>query len=133
MAEIGDVGLLAFDFLKHVREMVFPRLVGFNGIRRFVPQFPSFAVCIEKKMEKPRSIQGRDGVVREVPGRLFVNGDFNLVGLFDCRIQKTNIPGTHPDPNGHRRPDAYEIQEAVYSGHKKVHGVKAFTCMLANG
>ena len=120
-------------FLKHVKEMVFPQLVGFEGIRRFVGQFPAFAACLEKKMEKPRMIRCRDGVVREVAGRLFRNGDFNVVGTFDCRIQRTNIPGTHPGQDGLRRLDAYEIQEAVYSGHKKMHGVKAFTCMLANG
>ena len=120
-------------FLRHVRKMVFPRIVGFEGMRRFIRQFPDFASCLEKKVEKPRVIRGRDGVEREVPGRLFVNGDFNIVGMFDCRIQKTNVPGTGPGKDGHHRPDAYDIQEAVYSGHKKIHGVKAFTCMLANG
>ena len=120
-------------FLKRVRELVYPNIVGFKGIRRFVGQFPGFAANFERKMEKERTIRGRDGVIRNVDGRRFVNGNFNLVGTFDCRIQKTNIPGTHPDQHGHRRLDAYEIQEAVYSGHKKTHGVKAFTCMLVNG
>ena len=120
-------------FLRHVRKLVYPRIVGFEGIRRFVRQFPAFAACLERSMEKPRVIRGRDGVEREVPGRLFINGEFNLVGTFDCHIQKTNVPGSGPDKDGHRRPDAYDIQEAVYSGHKKMHGVKAFTCMLANG
>ena len=120
-------------FLKYVSELVFPQLIGFDGIRRFVPQFPAFAASLEKKVEKPRVTRGRDGVEREVAGRLFCNGTFNIVGFFDCRIQKTNVPGTGPDPDGHRRLEAYEIQAAVYSGHKKVHGMKAFTCMLANG
>ena len=49
---------------------------------------------------------------------------FNIVGLFDCRNQRTLVPGAGPAGDyvgAPRYPDADLMQQSVYTGYKKLH------------
>lgn len=123
-------------FVHHIHPLVYPGLVGFNGIAKYVNHFHTFAARIEKVCNESRRRFDADGNAIVYPGVAFPPNTFNVIGFFDCRYQKTLKPGTGPvdDFRGApRHPDAQVIQQAVYSGYKKLHGVKSLTVQLANG
>ncbi len=85
--------------------------------------FPDFALLIGRKLAE------------EPYGRLLF-GNFRIIGIIDCKIVETCQPGSGPaeDRPGAPHPeDANLIQESVYSGYAKCHGLKIITAMLPNG
>jgi len=62
--------------------------------------------------------------------------DLRVFGFIDGKIDATTIPGTGPvidEPQAPCQPDAAVLQEAVYSGYLKKHGLKVLTLVLPNG
>jgi hypothetical protein len=59
-----------------------------------------------------------------------------LIGFLDCKFDETCAPGSGPmtdEEFADRWPDADLIQEAVYSGYVKAHGIKVLTVLFPNG
>ena len=129
-----DKWVYAFKyFVRHTHSLVYPSLLGLEGLRHYVDGFPFFADCIEQAVSEPTvRVDNETGEATVNPGLDFQPGGFTIVGLFDCRDQETCVPGTGPNGLG-RNPGAYLSQRAVYSGYKKHHGVKNLTVQLANG
>jgi hypothetical protein len=59
-----------------------------------------------------------------------------LIGFLDCKFDETCTPGSGPMMDkelADRWEDAELIQEAVYSGYVKAHGIKVLTVLFPNG
>jgi len=123
-------------FCRHLHQLVYPAIIGFDAILSYVENFPQYADAIEEAAAEERIRLNGAGDANIYPGVAFAPNEFDIVGLFDCRNQRTLIPGTGPAAghDGAPRHDGADImQQAVYSGHKKVHGVKNLSVQLANG
>jgi hypothetical protein len=98
-------------------------LHGPNTMVRWVASFPDFASRIERKLAQ-----------EEYGGLLFDN--FCIFGFVDCKIVETCHLGYGPaedQPGAPRHEDADLIQECVYTGYVKKHGLKILTVALPNG
>jgi len=98
-------------------------LHGPNTMVRWVASFPDFASRIERKLAQ-----------EEYGGLLFDN--FCIFGFVDCKIVETCHLGYGPaedQPGAPRHEDADLIQECVYTGYVKRHGLKVLTVVLPNG
>ncbi len=83
-------------------------------MEQWVEYFPDFAAMIERKLAD-----------EAYGGLLFDN--FGIVGFIDCKIVETCRPGSGPAedrPGAARHENADLIQESVYSGYAKRHGLK---------
>lgn len=112
-------------------------ILGIPGLARFVPHFPIFARRIGEKMNKDRFyIDPVTGVETIIPGLGIDPENCRIFGFIDGSIFETSTPGTGPDGDyfgAGRKPDAYFIQRAVYTGYKKIHGISMLCIMLPNG
>ena len=122
-------------FLKYLSNR-YKRTLGMTGLSRFVHQFPIFSKRIGEKMNKDRYyIDPVTGVQTTIPG-LGINPLLcRIIGFIDGSIFRTSTPGTGPDGDyegSMRKPDAYLIQRAVYTGYKKLHGISMLCIMLPN-
>ena len=64
------------------------------------------------------------------------NDPFRVFAFIDCSMFQTSTPRTGPSDRfegAARFDDAYDEQRAVYTGWKKLHGMKIFTVMMPNG
>ena len=86
-------------FVRHAHSLVYPTILGFNGIAPYVANFPDRATAIEDESSRARIRYNNDEDVAVYPGVAFRRGVFNIVGLFDCRKQKSLIPGSGPAGN----------------------------------
>ena len=123
-------------FVRHIHSLVYPTILGFNGVGNYVTNFPAMASAVESKCGDARARYNNEVDVAVYRGASFHGGVSNIVGLFDCRNQRTLVPGSGPagDFGGApRNQDAQLIQQSVYSGYKHFHGVKSLTVQLANG
>ena len=109
-------------------------IIRHQGLLRFLPDFARFRNAIEDYVRKDRWYHDNDGSSRWVPGidRL----PFNIFGFIDDSIDKIRVPFS--GPAGHfegapRRAEYINAQESVYSGWKKLHGIKVETIYLPNG
>jgi len=124
-------------FVRHVHPRIYPNIVGLENLSTYVRNFPSYASSIENTIKTDRTrYNNNNGAAIVYPGIEFDPGSFTIVGFFDCRNQKTLIPGSGPagDFDGAPRNEGADIiQQAVYSGYKHIHGVKNLTVQLSNG
>jgi hypothetical protein len=91
-------------------------------MEQWTEYFPDFALMIEGKLAD-----------KAYGGLLFDN--FKIIGFVDCKILETCRPGSGPAedrPGAPRHKDANLMQESVYSGYKKCHGLKILTVTLPN-
>jgi hypothetical protein len=98
-------------------------LHGVDVMRQWVEQFPTFALTIERKRAE-----------EAYGGLLFDN--FCIIGFVDCKIDPTCRPGSGPavDCQLALRHEGHDIlQESVYSGYTKCHGLKVLTVLFPNG
>jgi hypothetical protein len=86
-------------------------LHGVDVMRQWVEHFPTFSSVIERKL--PEEAYG---------GLLFDN--FRIIGVVDCKINCQLVPR-------HKGHDI--LQESVYSGYAKCHGLKVLTVVFPNG
>ena len=94
-----------------------------NSIERWAHLFETFAEAIANKLNT------------EPYGFLqFIS--FRIMGFLDATMKETCTPASGPAedrPRAPRHPDYDELQEAVYSGYMKIHGLKALTTVFPNG
>jgi len=96
---------------------------GDGCLRRWAPLFPDFAEIIKKKLNMP-----------QYGGLAFAT--CRLIGFLDCKFDETCAPGSGPmmdEELADRWEEADLIQEAVYSGYVKAHGIKVLTVLFPNG
>ena len=123
-------------FVSHVHSLVYLTILGFNGIAPYVANFPDMTAAIEDESSIARIRYNNDEDVAVYPSVAFRRGVFNIVGIFDCRNQRTLIPGSGPAGNvlgAPRNPDADLMQQSVYTGYMKFHGLNNLTDKLSNG
>ena len=92
-------------------------------LRRWAHLFPDFAEIIKNKLNMP-----------QYGGLAFES--CRLIGFMDCKLDETCAPGSGPmtdEEYADRWPEADLIQEAVYSGYVKAHGIKVLTVLFPNG
>ncbi len=85
--------------------------------------FPTFAGVIERKLGE------------EAYGGLQFN-NFRIIGFVDCKISETCRPGSGPAEDRQqalRHDDAWILQESVYSGYVRRHGLKNLSVVFPNG
>lgn len=114
----------------------YKNILGHQGLTRYLFQFPLFRSRIEQycQREHKRENPGVDNGYTIYPGleRL----PFNIFGFIDNTIDKCSVP--HSGPRGDyvgaaRKVDYDDAQQAVYSGYKRLHGIKEETVYLPNG
>ncbi len=96
---------------------------GVGCLQRWAHLFPEFAEIIRRKLNMP-----------QYGGLAFER--CRLIGFLDCKFDETCAPGTGPmtdEELADRWEEADLIQEAVYSGYVKVHGIKVLTILFPNG
>jgi hypothetical protein len=62
--------------------------------------------------------------------------NFRIIGFADCKITETCHPGSGPAQDrqqASRHDDAQILQESVYSGYVRHHGLKILTVVFPNG
>jgi len=94
-----------------------------NSLARWVHFFPEFADAVAAKLNSPEY------------GNL-VFRFFRIIGFLDCKIDETCTPGSGPvidEPRSARHPEFPILQEAVFSGYLKRHGLKVLTVVFPNG
>ena len=113
-------------------------LLSFEGLRREVPNFPHYARKIARRINRPIvKLDLATNAYHEILNAITVDENFFRIAFFvDGSYFKCDAPGT--GPHGHykgaqRKPWAYITQRAVYSGHKKFHGIATLTIMMPNG
>jgi hypothetical protein len=92
-------------------------------LEQWVHHFKYFAGMIERKLAE-----------KAVGAFLFDN--ILIVGFVDCKIDETCHPGSGPAedrPLAPQHVDADILQESVYSGYTKSHGLKVLTVTFPNG
>jgi hypothetical protein len=92
-------------------------------MHQWVEHFPTFSDMIERELAE-----------EAYGGLLFDN--FRIVGFVDCKIDPTCRPGSGPvvDCQLAPRHEGHDIlQESVYSGYAKCHGLKVLTVVFPNG
>jgi hypothetical protein len=91
-------------------------------LERWKDNFPIFASVIERKLGE------------EAYGGLQFDS-FRIIGFIDCKICETSRPGSGPAedwPLAPRHEDADILQESVYSGYIRCHGLKILSVVFPN-
>ncbi len=89
-------------------------------LEQWKDNFPMFAGVIEHKLGE------------EAYGGLQYN-NFRIIGFIDCKFIKTCHPGSGPAEDQQLAPsheDAWILQESVYSGYIRHHGLALFFQMV---
>jgi hypothetical protein len=92
-------------------------------LRRWLHLFPDFSEMIRSKLNMP-----------QYGGLAFES--CRLIGFLDCKFNETCAPGSGPvtdEELADRWEGADLIQEALYSGYVKAHGIKVLTVLFPNG
>ena len=119
----GDSRRLSYMYSWFIRH-VDMRLDGFlygNCLDRWVVHFDEFADIIGAKLVE----LGVDWIWNQ-----------RVIGLGDCTLQETTIPGSGPVYAGNNSPrweDADILNRSVYSGYKQMHGLKILDILFPNG
>ncbi len=96
---------------------------GVGCLQRWANLFPEFAEIIKEKLKMP-----------QYGGLAF--DSCRLIGFLDCKFDEACAPGTGPMTD-EELADWWEeadlIQEAVYSGYVKAHGIKVLMVLFPNG
>ncbi len=108
--------------------------VGHVGLLRFLPQFERFRDAIQQYCQKDRCYHNHQGNVTWVPG--LEKLPYIIFGWIEGTIDKVLVPFSGPDGDfdgAPRRAQYIDAQESVYSGWKKLHGIKLEMVLLPNG
>jgi hypothetical protein len=95
-------------------------LHGAEVMHQWVKHFPTFSSTIERKLAE------------EAYGGLLYD-NFRIVGFVDCKIDPTCRPGSGPSVDCQlalRHEGHVILQESVYSGYAKCHGLKVLTVVF---
>lgn len=109
-------------------------ILGHGCLLRYLPDFMTFRNAIERYVQKDKVYYDNAGNRLDVQGLAHL--PFNIFGFIDDSIEKIQVPYSGPegDYEGAPRREQYmNGQEAVYSGWKKIHGIKNETVYLPNG
>lgn len=112
----------------------YERVIGHEKLVDFVHEFPKFYNAINKCVQKTTTHHFSDGTAEDRPGLNFL--PFDIFSFIDCSIDRINVPFSGPDGDfigAPRRPFYQDAQQSVYTGYKKVHGIKVEVVMLPNG
>ena len=112
----------------------YQNIVGHQGLSRFLPQFMDFRDAIERYLQEDRWYEDHLGNKTWVPG--LDEMPYNVGMFIDDSVDGVMVPFSGPagDFQGApRRPEYFLAQESVYSGWKRIHGVKVETIYLPNG
>jgi hypothetical protein len=115
-------------------DLHYRNIVGHMGLLQFLPQFGYFRDKIEEYFQKDRWYQDHQGNVTWVPG--LEKLPYNIFGWIDDSINQIGVPFLDPAGNFISAPHQVQYvdnQESVYSGWKKLHGIKVETVLLPNG
>ena len=112
-------------------------ILGFEGLERFVHDFPRFSQRVAEKLNKDKlSIDPITRIKTWIAGLGISLLRCRIVGFIDGSFFRTTRPGSGPDGDyegSMRKPDNYLIQRAVYTGYKKLHSLLVLCIMLPNG
>lgn len=112
-------------------------LISIQGLERVVDRFPSFARTICRRYNKASEVFDSQSNTYVSRAETFIEEDnYTIFCFHDGRYQRTSTPGTGPNgdfEDGNRRPNAYIMQGAVYTGYKKLHGLDTITLMTPDG
>lgn len=112
----------------------YSKTLSHETLRSYVHQFPEFHEKISKFMQKTATYHNHDGTAVDRGG--LNNCPFRIFGFVDCSIDKISRPRSGPDGDyigAPRKPQQDAIQRSVYTGYKKLHGIKVETVLLPNG
>ena len=126
-------GLSYIWMLKYV-DARYENIVGYQGLSRFVQDFPRFNEAIERYVTADYNRENLDATWDCVPGLRFL--PFDIFAFIDDSIDATCTPCSGPrgDYAGAARKAEYsEAQRSVYTGYKKLHGIKVETVFMPNG
>jgi len=115
-------------------DLRYRNIVGHVGLLQFLPQFGYFQDKIEEYCQKDWWYHNQQGNVTWVPG--LENLPYNIFGWIDDSIDRIGVPFLGPAGNFIGAPCRVQYinaQESVYSGWKKMHGIKVETVLLPNG
>ena len=124
----------AYRFMLLYLDGRYKNIIGHQGLTRFVSEFPEFNIKIEQYLEKEYIKENRDDSWSRVGGLRFL--PFDIFGFLDDTIDPISQPFSGPrgDYLGAARKREWEdAQRAVYTGYKKLHGLKLETLLLPNG
>ena len=100
----------------------------------FLPQFDLFHRAVNSYMQKEFTKHKHDYSSDTHDG--LNHCPFKIFGFIDCSIDKVCRPRSGPDGNyigAPRKEHEQEVQESVYTGFKKYHGIKNEVLELPNG
>jgi hypothetical protein len=109
-------------------------IAGHVGLLRFFSQFELFRDAIQRFCQKDCWYHDHQGNVTFVPGIDALL--YNIFGWIDEAIDQIQVPFSGPDGDyegAPRQAQYIDAQESVYSGWKKLHGIKVETVNLPNG
>ena len=109
-------------------------IIGHQGLLRFLPDFPRFRDAIERYCQKDRWYYDHQGNATFVPG--IEELPYNVAGWIDDSIDPCRVPFSGPDGDyegAPRRVQYIDAQESIFSGWKKIHGIKGESVYLPNG
>ena len=112
----------------------YANIIGHQGLLRFVHDFPRFHNAIEKFVQRDRIYHNHDGTASIVQGLSHL--PFNVFGFIDDTIDRISTPFSGLDGDYVGAPRKFEYQDAqqsVFTGYKKLHGIKVETIYLPNG
>jgi hypothetical protein len=112
----------------------YSRTVSHQKLEDYVDEFPKFYQAISSFMQKKFTKHYNDGNSVDFDGLNFC--PFVVFGFIDCSIDKICHP--HSGPAGDyigapQKPGEDIFQRLVYTGYKKLHGIKVETVLLPNG
>ena len=115
-------------------DLRYRNIVGHVGLLRFLPQFEQFRDSIQRFCQKDRWYHDHQGNATFIPGLDAL--PYNIFGWIDDSIDRVQVPYSGPDGDYEGAPcqaQYIDAQESVYSGWKKLHGIKVETVFLPNG
>ena len=123
-------------FCVHLYDMYYNTVIMYQGLQRKVHNFPYYATQIACQFNQECYLI--DNVTHELIGLegSTINEDIcRIVLMVDGYVTETSItgPGTDGDYYGAMQKEhAYITQQAIYSGYKKLHGMKTLDLCFSN-
>jgi hypothetical protein len=125
-----------YRFMLDYIDQRYASILGHQGLLRFTDKFPDFHRCIEHYCQRDHIQYDANNNPEIVPGLNHLPPEYNIFGFVDDTIDQICIPYAGPagDFIGAPRKAQYmTAQRAVYTGYKKLHGIKMETVFLPNG
>ena len=123
-----------FKWIVRYLDARYERTLSHEKLVDFLPQFEEFYKAINAFMQKDLVRLNHDNTSRTHEG--LHHSPFKLFAFIDCTIDKVCRPRSGPAGNyigAPRREHEQEVQESVYTGFRKYHGIKNEVLELPNG